>query len=169
MKPSILLTGASGFIGKPLYRALIAKGYRVYKLRCRLQDHDFVEADCKGMTIVIHCAAEIKRRHLMDSTNILGTMNLFFAADRMGVETFVHIGTASTRDTTYTRTKREAERIVTTYPTKMKVIVVRPPTLYGGKRGPKWLQGLKLLLMGRPMRLQSREQCVAEILQAAGL
>ena len=165
----ILLTGATGFIGMPLYRALLGKGYQVYPLRSRLQHHDLVETECNGMQFVIHCAAEIKRRHLMDSTNILGTMNLFFAADQAGVETFVHIGTASTRNTTYTRTKREAERIVTTYPTKMKVIVVRPPTLYGGRRGPKWLQGLKLWLMGRPLNLQSREECVAEILQAAGL
>ena len=173
MKPSILLTGASGFIGKPLMRALVANGYVVDPLRCRLHDEAALAVACQGKTMVIHCAGEIRNRAKMIDTNVRGTNNMGTTAALEGVRIFVHIGTASTRThTDYGQSKARAEEIILAIgksSAHMRVVIVRPPTLYGGTRGPKWWQGLKLLLMGRPLRLQSREQCVAEIMRAAGL
>ena len=83
-----------------------------------------------------------------------------------GVKNFLYVSTASTRDTEYVRTKRKGEQIVASYSEQMKVQVIRLPTLYGGRRGPKWLQAVKLWLQGRPINLQSRQEAVRDIVHA---
>lgn len=102
----------------------------------------------------------------MYRTNVIGTKGIVAAGAMTRVPQFLYISTASTRDTEYVRTKRKGEQVASSYSGQMRVVVVRLPTLYGGKRGPKWLQHLKLWLQGRPINLQSRDEAVQDILNA---
>lgn len=161
----ILVTGSTGYIGQPLCQALCEQGYEVHRLQSRLIPGE-VSSECCGMDVVIHCAAELKNRPKMYGTNVVGTKTLAAAAAMRGVKRFLYLSTASTRDTEYVRTKQKGERIVTSYGDQMRVTILKIPTLYGGRRGPKWLQGLKLWLQRRPINLQSREDAVRDIVRA---
>ncbi len=185
MTPKILLTGSTGFVGQPLLWELVKRGYwvrtvsrdpRKFWSNEHIEGNLIVPAVCKlavkGMDIVIHVAGEIRRRDLMWATNVEATRELGLAAIKAKAKRFVYIGTASTRHhTDYCTTKRTGELSMKAMcqGNTMELAIVSPPTLYGGKRGPKWLQGMKLWLMGRPINLASREDTVRDILAAAGL
>lgn len=161
----ILVTGATGYVGRFLTPELWNRGYRVRELSTRLVPGE-LSSECQGVEMVIHCAAELRDRSKMYHTNVIGTKAIAAAAALAGVKEFIYIGTASTRDTEYVRTKQKGERIVTSYGDQMQVKIIRIPTLYGGPRGPKWLQAMKLFLQWRPINLQSREDAVRDIVQA---
>ena len=161
----ILVTGATGYVGQPLCQALQSRGYAVCTFKGRLIPGGCGK-HCGGVDAIIHCAAELRHRSEMYRTNVLGTKAMVAGAALAKVPQFLYVSTASTRDTEYVRTKRKGEQIVASYSEQMNVKVVRLPTLYGGKRGPKWLQHLKLWLQGRPINLQSRDEAVQDILNA---
>ena len=161
----ILVTGATGYVGTVLFRALQEAGYAAHSLKVRLVPGELAMA-CGGTYLIIHCAAELRDRTKMYQTNVIGTKSLAAAAVLAGVKHFLYVSTASTRDTEYVRTKRKGEQIVAAYSEQMSVQVIRLPTLYGGRRGPKWLQAVKLWLQGRPINLQSRQEAVRDIVQA---
>ena len=92
---NVLLTGASGFVGGHLLRELLANGHRVRALsrspasdamladagaepvRGNLQDHDTLNAACRDVEAVFHCAANTsawsRDREVQNATNIDGT------------------------------------------------------------------------------------------------
>ncbi len=109
---SILVTGASGFIGGHVCEALVRSGARVRAMARKSSDVsqldgvdvDLVHADladaasleraCKGVTAVIHTAAAVGSFGEWDhfyETGVLGTQRLIDAAAKVGVPRFVHI------------------------------------------------------------------------------
>ena len=120
MKPSadVLLTGASGFVGSAVLRALLRDGFHVRALVRRNSQYldlaargvQFVEGDlresaslgpaCAGCRYLFHVAADY-RLALWDSasvhaTNVTGTRNLMEEAMRAGIERVVYTSSVAT-------------------------------------------------------------------------
>lgn len=102
----ILVTGASGFIGQRLVRALEADGHAVQRMsRSALSGPGVVHADlldraalqraCENVGVVFHCAGHAhagddgRDARLHRDVNFVGTRNLADAAGRAGVGCFV--------------------------------------------------------------------------------
>lgn len=110
------VTGGSGFVGRPLVRALITNGYAVRALARSpgsarelqeegaeavmgdLSDPAALRLGCQGAVTVIHIAAHLKMWDTEEAflkTNVEGTRNLIEAAKSTGVKRFVQIGAAA--------------------------------------------------------------------------
>ncbi len=110
----LLITGATGFLGRNLCPSLVRQGYRLRALVRPASDHAFlrslgvelawgdvrdpeaVDRAVEGCWAVVHAAA--KFRFWGDpaefrAVNVEGTHNVLEAAVRTGVERFVHIST----------------------------------------------------------------------------
>jgi nucleoside-diphosphate-sugar epimerase/predicted dehydrogenase len=106
----VLVTGASGFLGRRVVEALAARGHqvramvrypcldvesnRVEEVLATLGDEAAVGAALEGVEAVVHCAARVARRGSRDDffrDNVDGTRQLLEAARRAGVERFVHV------------------------------------------------------------------------------
>jgi dihydroflavonol-4-reductase len=116
----VLLTGASGFVGSAVLRALLRDGFRVRALvrpNSRYQDLaardvQFVQGDlkdatslgptCDGCRYLIHVAADY-RLSLWNgagvfATNVAGTRNLMEEAMRAGMERIIYTSSVATLD-----------------------------------------------------------------------
>ena len=119
MTGPILLTGATGFVGRPVLRALVDSGFRVRAVvrdgkQEQLASHEGVEAVvstgdlfgenadwwtivCKGVDTVIHVAWYTEPgKYLQSSRNLdclIGTLQLAKGAAHAGVRRFIGIGT----------------------------------------------------------------------------
>jgi dihydroflavonol-4-reductase len=113
MPPQILITGATGFIGRALTRNLLAQGESVRVLaRSRakaralfgeqveiiagdLTNTATLERACGGVTVVYHVAGSyrfgLRHRRELWQTNVEGAENLFRAAHDAGVDRVVHL------------------------------------------------------------------------------
>lgn len=113
MPPQILITGATGFIGRALTRSLLARGDSVRVLaRSRakaralfgeqaeifpgdLADAVALERACRGASVVYHIAGSyrfgLRHRRELWRTNVDGTENLLRAAHHAGVGRVVHL------------------------------------------------------------------------------
>lgn len=110
----ILVTGASGFIGGALTRALVAEGSSVRALvrsdasaaavaalgaepvRGDLADPAAIRVAADGSRLAFHAAAlpaEWGTRAEFDAANVMGTANVLGACEAAGVRRFVHVGT----------------------------------------------------------------------------
>src|SRR5439155_2206871 len=87
----VLVTGASGFIGRPLVLRLVARGHRVRGLVRRaheaqaltgaeievgdVRDAGAVDRATRGMDVVVHlaCATGVARASVAREVNVLGT------------------------------------------------------------------------------------------------
>jgi len=115
---SVLVTGASGFIGSAVARALIADGYRVRAL-CEpgrsdgnlagvdvervvgdVRDPATLDRVVEGVTTLFHLAAVYRfwaaDPNLFYDVNIGGTLNVIRAAERAGCRRFVYTSTVGT-------------------------------------------------------------------------
>jgi len=114
----VLLTGASGFVGAAVMRALLAAGYPVRALVRRpgafqapigvearlgdVTDFESLVSAARGCDSVVHCAADYRLSLLpaetcsMIAVNVGGTANLLEAARRSGVQRLVHCSTVGT-------------------------------------------------------------------------
>ncbi len=110
----ILLTGATGFVGRETLKQLRDKGYAVRALirnpevvshHPDFQGVEIIEGDildvlslekaCEGVTEIIHCAATVSFRKvdraLMKKTNVTGTANVVNAGINAGVRKLIHV------------------------------------------------------------------------------
>ena len=131
----ILVTGATGFVGRRVIAALAAEGRSVRALvhsashAHALPDYqgDTVEGDvlspatlemaCDGVDAVIHLAAVIRERRAASyqQINNQGTQNILAAAEAAGVRKFVHastVGATSDPDVPYLYSRWMAEQEV---------------------------------------------------------
>lgn len=130
---SYLVTGAAGFIGSALVRALLARGHRVrgidnFSTGKRhniegLDDFEFIEGDlndadavkraCAGIDYIFHEAAipsvprSVKDPIGSNHANVTGTLQLLVAARDAGVKRIVYAGSSSAYGDTPTLPKRE--------------------------------------------------------------
>ncbi|MGE0681507.1 MAG: NAD-dependent epimerase/dehydratase family protein [Candidatus Binatia bacterium] len=113
---SILITGASGFLGGHLTRMLIERGVRPRVLMRSdrrtvefplsqvelytgdLRDANAIAKSVAGVDVVYHCAALVKssgRKEDFFAINVQGTENLLNAAYQSGVKRFVHVSSVA--------------------------------------------------------------------------
>jgi NADH dehydrogenase len=146
----VLVTGASGFIGRALTGHLLARGHRVRALVRRpgeggvpataeavvgdLVDHLSLDHAAAGVDAVVHlaCATGVAREALVRAVNVDGTRALVEAARRHGARRFVFVSSISAvrrHMGPYGRTKREGEALVAA--SGLDWVVVRPSLVYG--------------------------------------
>jgi dihydroflavonol-4-reductase len=110
-KDTVFLTGATGFVGAHILRALLASGYRVKALtrdrvvegaetvRGDLNNPGELVSALRGCRYLVHCAAEYsfapKDRAAIARVNVLGTAGLFNAAHLAGVERGILTGSSA--------------------------------------------------------------------------
>lgn len=113
---SVLITGASGFLGGHLTRMLIEQGVTPRVLmrsdkrvidfplsqveRCAgdLRDVDAIRKSMAGVEVVYHCAALVKssgRKEDFFDVNVQGTEHLLNSARDNGVKRFVHVSSVT--------------------------------------------------------------------------
>jgi nucleoside-diphosphate-sugar epimerase len=147
-----LVTGATGFVGRPLAKALQQRGAFVRGVARRSAPgpwDDFSEIDVRddlpastfeGVDTVFHLAALAHISDLDDdpdarSIGLLGTANVLRAAERAGVERFVFFSTVKAGDTpvssAYAAAKLEAEKLVVDAAARRHTVVLRPSLVYG--------------------------------------
>jgi 2-alkyl-3-oxoalkanoate reductase len=114
MRPRILVTGASGFVGGRLVEVLSARGYGVRAstrlvsrarqlpdvewVQCDLTREDEVEEALRDVETVYHCAALCSAPGSLtdfEQANVHGTIRLLKLAAKAGVKNFVYLSSMS--------------------------------------------------------------------------
>ena len=146
----IVLTGATGTVGKALLPELLAAGHEVrclvrdprrlgrHRVQVQLAINDLADPQglrhsLRGADTVIHMAAAIRDEggRSIEETNALGTHRLVRAAERAGVERFVFfsaLNASSFQRTRFFRSKALAEAEVAG--STMKTTVIAPSIIY---------------------------------------
>jgi uncharacterized protein YbjT (DUF2867 family) len=159
----ILLTGATGLVGRELLPMLLDSGERVRALvrdprrlgphRVRVQialgdlaDPFSLRNSMRGVDTVIHLAATIRDqpKGTIEELNGLATLRLLRAAERSGVERFVFfsaLGASSIQRTRFFRTKAVAEHAVADSP--LDSTVFAPSIVYAP--GDPWVHLMERL------------------------
>jgi len=157
MPLKIALTGATGFVGRAVVSALLAKSFQVSALvrdparaemnsnvrqvQGDLQNSAALDDLTKNADVVIHIAGVIGalRRNDFSLANEQGSLAVAEAAARNGVKRFVHISSLAAREpglSIYGASKRAGEVAVEKFKSRMSVLILRPPAVYGpGDRG----------------------------------
>ena len=157
MPLKIALTGATGFVGRAVVSAFAAKSCslsalvrdparaalnpKVRQVVGDLQSIAALDDLTKGADVVIHIAGVIGalRRDDFFAANEQGSLAVAEAAARNGVARFVHISSLAAREpelSLYGASKRAGEAAVEKFKTRMSVLILRPPAVYGpGDRG----------------------------------
>lgn len=195
----VLLTGATGFVGKALLAELLQNNFEVIvsvrnnPISSSLKVKTIKTGNLLGSTdwspalqdidIVIHLAARV---HIMQDsstnplaefrkTNVDGTLNLARQAEKSGVSRFIFISSIKANgqssfshsvlkpdDTTaptdpYGLSKYEAEQglLELAKKSKMEVVIIRPPLVYGPNVKGNFLSLLKYIKKGLPLPLGS--------------
>ncbi len=195
----LLLTGATGFVGKALLAELLQNNFEVIisvrntpipsspkvktiKIGSIIASTDWSPA-LQDIGIVIHSAARV---HIMQDsstnplaefrkTNVDGTLNLARQAEKSGVSRFIFISSIKANGNSssslsmlkpddvdpptdpYGLSKYEAEQglLELAKNSKMEVVIIRPPLVYGPNVKGNFLSLLKYIKKGLPLPLGS--------------
>ena len=147
-KPTLAVTGATGFVGSTLLKAATEAGHKVRALTRRPQAPapgiDWVEGAldapdslkklAEGADAVVHVAGVVNAptRAGFVAGNIEGTQAMVDAAKAAGVDRFVHVSSLAARApelSVYGWSKAGAEEAVAA--SSLDWTMVRPPAIYG--------------------------------------
>jgi nucleoside-diphosphate-sugar epimerase len=156
--PSVLITGATGFLGRHLIprlvfshsvRCLVRKSSDISSLERKnvqifygdLTDQESLVQATQGVDVVIHMAAACRQelRENMSEVNVEGTRRLVNACKAQKVSKLIYLSSVAVlfegdlQNDEYCYTKRIAEEIV--MESGMPVIVLRPSAIYPEKGG----------------------------------
>jgi nucleoside-diphosphate-sugar epimerase len=157
MPLKIALSGATGFVGRAVVSALMVKSFQVAALvrdparaemnsnvrqvQGDLQNSAALDDLTKNADVVIHIAGVIGANSRNDffAANEQGSLAVAEAAARHGVKRFVYISSLAAREpglSMYGASKRAGEVAVEKFKTRMSVLILRPPAVYGpGDKG----------------------------------
>lgn len=111
-KPTILMTGVTGFAGKSIAAYFLERGYKVigasrqqpdderieFRPISKLDRYTFWDEALKGIDVVVHLAGRAHQmretsdeQYLYYETNVEGTVNLATQAAKAGVKKFIYI------------------------------------------------------------------------------
>jgi nucleoside-diphosphate-sugar epimerase len=147
----VALTGATGFVGGAIARALIRQGYRVRVLARSasrlptdldaevltgdLLDATVLDALVAGVDSVVHCAGVTRgvTQEQFDVVNVTGTLRLAHRVVARGQVPFLLISSLAARSpqvSAYARSKRGAEDLLRRTP-GLQWAAMRAPAVYG--------------------------------------
>ena len=156
MKQTILVTGATGFLGKHLIsklgfslsiRCLVRKTPSTNRLKEKnihyyqgdLKNKDSLREAFNGVETVIHMGAECSSKDpgTFYQTNVIGTQNMIELSKQCSIKKFIYLSSAvvlfnkEDSGTAYCKTKKEAEKIV--IEAGLNSIILRPTSIYSSK------------------------------------
>lgn len=138
----VLVTGASGFIGSHLVKALEERGDEVSIIKGQsLYRGDFVPSDYADIDYVFHLAAygnmsNQKDEVMMFFSNLQGLFNFLFSTKDIPYKAFINVSSSSVllpHETMYSATKAGAERLCKAFVDEYAkpIVTVRPFSVYG--------------------------------------
>ena len=144
-KPTLAVTGGTGFVGQRLLKLAVERGHRVRALTRRPQDPqpgiDWIAGDigacgelCAGVDAVIHVAGVINARTAAEfnAGNVEGTRVVLDAAKAAGVGRFIHVSSLAAREpalSSYGASKAASEALLPA--SGLDWAIARPPAVYG--------------------------------------
>lgn len=148
LKPTLAVTGATGFVGSRLVEMAREAGHPVRALtrgprasepgltwvEGTLDQPDALAALAEGADAIVHVAGLINApdRAAFDAVNVAGTANMLDAARAAGVKRFIHISSLAAREpglSDYGASKARSEQVVAA--SGFDWTILRPPAIYG--------------------------------------